>query len=286
MRTVSAFVRLSRPHFLLGGVLLFAVGAFSGENVDAVRYAIAQVMVTAAQITAHYVNEYADVEVDSHVTNRTFFSGGSGVLTADIFDPRVARHAASISSAVAVGTAAIVATYSIPVAMLGLATLAVSWAYSMPPVRLLDTGLGELATTLVVAAAVPLIGSLAQGGSPSASLWWSIAILAPIHFAMMLAFEIPDLETDAEAGKRVLAVRIGRASTIWLMVLLVVAAGIVAAVAGLTGAITAPAAWGVLAGGVPVLIAAAGLRKNNYPVLTAAAVATLVVAGVALLVGS
>ncbi len=286
MRTVSAFIRLSRPHFLLGGVLLFAVGAFSGEEVDAARYVIAQIMVTAAQITAHYVNEYADVEVDSFVTNRTFFSGGSGVLTAHIFEPLLARHAAMVSSAIAVSAAAIVATYSLPAAALGVATLGVSWAYSMPPVRLLDTGLGELATTLVVAAAVPLIGSLAQGGSTPESLWWSIAVLVPIHFGMMLAFEIPDLETDAEAGKRVLAVRIGRQVTIQLMAFLVIVAGIVAVVAGVIGAIAALAAWGVLAAAVPAVIAAEGLRRNNYSILTAAAVATLVVAGSALLAGS
>ena len=286
MRTVSAFIRLSRPHFLLGGVLLFAVGAFSGEEVDATRYVIAQIMVTAAQITAHYVNEYADVEVDSFVTNRTFFSGGSGVLTAHIFEPLVARHAAVVSSGIAVSAAAIVATYSVPAAMLGMITLAVSWAYSMPPVRLLNTGFGELATTLVVAGAVPLIGSLVQGGSPPASLWWSIAVLVPIHFAMMLAFEIPDLETDAKAGKRVLSVRIGRCNTTRLMALLVMAAGITAAVAGVIEAISALTAWGVLAAAVPAVISADGLRRNNYSVLTAAAVATLVVAGVALLVGS
>jgi 1,4-dihydroxy-2-naphthoate octaprenyltransferase len=262
------------------------VGAFSGGEVDWTRYLVAQIMVTAAQITAHYVNEYADVEVDLHVTNRTFFSGGSGVLTADIFDPLVARHAAVVSSAIAVSAAAIVATFSVPAAVLGLVTLAISWAYSMPPVRLLGTGLGELATTLVVAVAVPLIGSLAQDGPQSASLGWSIAVLVPIHLAMMLAFEIPDLETDAAAGKRVLAVRIGRRRTIRFMALLAITAGTIAALAGLIGAIAAPAAWGVLVGGFPLLIAAEGLRKRNYPVLTAAAVATLVVAGIALLAGS
>lgn len=286
MRTILAFIRLSRPHFLLGGVLLFAVGAFSGGKINVTRYVIAQIMVTAAQITAHYVNEYADVEADSFVTNRTFFSGGSGVLTAEVFEPIVARQAALVSSAVAVGAAAVLATNSLPAAVLGLASLAVSWAYSMPPVRLLDTGLGELATTLVVAGAVPLIGSLAQGGSTPASLWWSIAILVPIHFAMMLAFEIPDLETDAAAGKRVLAVRIGQPSTIWFMGISLLATGAIATVAGLTGAIEALAAWGVLAAAVPALMGGEGLRKNNNPVLTGAAVATLVVAGAALLVGN
>lgn len=285
MRKVSAFIQLSRPHFLLGGVLLFAVGSFSGGRgeVDVSRYVIAQIMVTASQITAHYVNEYADVDADRHVTNRTFFSGGSGILTAAIFDPVLARHAAVVSSAIAVSAAAIVATFSVSAAVLGLATLVISWVYSMPPMRLLGTGFGEFATTMVVAVAVPLIGWLVQSGPQTASLLWSIAVLFPVHFAMILAFEIPDLETDAAAGKRVLAVRIGRRWTIRVMAVCALAAAVLASIAGLVGAIAATTAWGALGGGVPALIAAVGLRRNHYPVVTAAAVATLVVVGIALL---
>ena len=286
MRSVWAFIRLSRPHFLLGGILLFAVGGFSGDGIDTTRYVVAQIMVSAAQITAHYVNEYADIEVDRLVTNRTFFSGGSGVLTAGTFEPIVARRAAIVSSAIAVIAAGVVSTYSAPAAALGLAALAISWAYSMPPVRLLDTGLGEVATTLVVAAVVPVIGSLAQGGSQPKELWWSIAVLTPIHFAMMLAFEIPDLDTDAAAGKRVLAVRIGRRHTTRVMAASVIVAGAIAATAGLVGGLAAPAAWGVLAGAVPASVAAIGLKRNNFSMLTAAAVATLAVVALAILVGS
>ena len=54
-----SFVRLSRPHFLLGGFLMFWLGARSVSTFDTSGYVLGQAMVTSAQITAHYLNEYA-----------------------------------------------------------------------------------------------------------------------------------------------------------------------------------------------------------------------------------
>ena len=77
MISLMAFLRLSRPHFLMGGVLMYAVGVAQGKAIGIATYLLGQAMVSAAQVTAHYVNEYADVEADRLVKNRTMFSGGS-----------------------------------------------------------------------------------------------------------------------------------------------------------------------------------------------------------------
>jgi 1,4-dihydroxy-2-naphthoate octaprenyltransferase len=83
----------------------------------------------------------------------------------------------------------------------------------MPPLRLLATGFGEALTSITVAGMVPLVGALAMGATPSVSLWRAIAALVMAHMAMMLTFELPDLDTDRSAGKTVLAVRVGRVAT-------------------------------------------------------------------------
>ena len=62
MSSMWLFIQLSRPHFLVGGFLMVALGASSAPTVDWTVYALAQLMVTAAQVTAHYVNEYFDRE--------------------------------------------------------------------------------------------------------------------------------------------------------------------------------------------------------------------------------
>ncbi|MEE8331056.1 MAG: prenyltransferase [Acidimicrobiia bacterium] len=286
MKSLWAFIRLSRPHFLLGGLLMFAVGAATTEAIDAVHYAVAQLMVSATQITAHYVNEYADVDADRLVENRTLFSGGSGVLGEGLLRPVVALRSAAFATAAALGAAVAVATYSLPAAAVGLAALGVSWSYSMPPARLVASGWGEITVSLVVAGAVPLVGALVQGGTPSAALWWSMAVLVPIHLAMILSFELPDVASDAAAGKRVLAVRIGRGAAVRLTWWALSLAGAAAAVGGVSGGLSTPAALATTAGLVPMTLLGVGLRRGRYTLLTTSAVATLVVVGLGLAVGS
>lgn len=265
---------------------MFAVGAATTDSLDAVHYAVAQLMVSATQITAHYVNEYADVEPDRLVENRTLFSGGSGVLGEGLLHPVVALRSAAVATAVALGATVVVATYSLPAAAVGLAALGVSWSYSMPPARLVASGWGEGVVSLVVAGAVPLVGSLAQGEAAMAALWWSMAILVPIHFAMILSFELPDVASDGAAGKQVLAVRLGRGAAVRLMWWALALAGVAAVVGGVSGGLSTPAALATAAGLVPMTGLGFGLRWSRYTLLTTSAVATLVIVGLGLVVGS
>lgn len=228
------------------------------------------------QITAHYVNEYADREVDQGVTRRTMFSGGSGVLVSGELEPSVALRAAWASTTTGVVLAAVVWTVSPLAAAVGLTTVVVSWGYSMPPIRLLATGWGELATSLVVIVAVPTIGWAVQQAPANAALWWAIAILFPIHMAMMLAFELPDLESDAAAGKRVLGVRLGRARSIRLITLMLVVAAVIAAIGAATSGISARAGLAVAAGVIPATVLLRAIRGHDQTTTTLAAVSTLV----------
>lgn len=260
---------------------MFGLGAAIAGRVDVRGYVLGQTMVTAAQVTAHYVNEYADVVPDRSIEHRTWFSGGSGVLVDGRLEPTVALRAAMVTSAIAVVTAVVLSQRAPLAAVLGVIALAVSWLYSMPPVRLLGTGLGELATSAVVAGLVPTIGLLSQGGQILVGLWWSVAVLLPLHMAMMLAFEIPDLASDARAGKRVLAVRIGATHTRRLISAMLMAATLVGGVGWAFGAL--PPAVAVTIPLAAVLLAA--LRTERYHLLTASAVAAFVLAGAGLTIG-
>lgn len=278
------FVKLSRPHFLAGGALAFALGATTVPSIQIGRYLVAQLMVSAAQLSAHFLNEFADRFVDAGIINRTAFSGGSGVLGTGRVKPRVALVAGQVTSLVAVISAVVVWWFSPLAALLGVGALVVSWTYSMPPVRLLGTGWGELATTMVVVGLVPLIGAASQGSVASPALYLSIAILIPIHFAMMLAFEIPDIASDSAAGKRVMAVRLGRARTEVLIVASLSMAGFGLLIGVLGGVIASEAAWAYGAV-VPAWVAIVGLRKNRFGFGTLGAVVTLVVVIVGLTAG-
>ncbi len=276
---VFAFVRLSRPHFLLGGVLLHGVGAALAPTFGLRPFLWGQAMVTAAQLTAHYVNEHADRHSDRLVVNRTFFSGGSGVLSGGRLSQQVAVVAAVVTSMAALASAGVLATQAPAAALVVIPALVVSWLYSIPPVRLLSTGWGEVATSVVVAIGVPLVGLLSQGGVPSAG-FWSISIpLTVIHVGMMLVFAIPDIESDRQAGKLVLAVRLGPrgalrlVSALWIGGLLALLSGVLPLGASAVGGITLAMMAAVGAVGL-----ASGAGGGRYGWSTALAVAVLVTA--------
>ncbi len=276
-----AFVKLSRLHFLVGGAVLYGLGAVTVPGAGPGLYLLGQALVSAAQLTAHYVNEYADFEADRGVFNRTIFSGGSGVLASGALHRRVALRAAIVTSASTLVLAALVAPSSRTAAILGLLALASAWGYSMPPLRILNTGWGEVVASLVVAVLVPVTGAAVNGGTVTTPLAWTVVSLFFIHMAMLLAFELPDLDSDAEAAKTVLAVRLGRTRTRQVMVAAICAAGVLSVLAIARGSTSFwPTALSILPAAVTVISA----YQDAYRYLTMAAVTTLMTFAVASLI--
>jgi 1,4-dihydroxy-2-naphthoate octaprenyltransferase len=214
-----AVVRLGRPQFLVGGFLLYGLGAavavLGGARCSPGVYALGQAAVTAIQLMTHYANDFFDAAADRANLTPTRWSGGSRVLVAGALPDGVARTAAGVLLAMA--AALIVAVHRAggpggPVAALSLmGALALAWMYSAPPARLHSRGLGELTTALVVTGLVPVIGFVLQAGGTRglAPLLLAQVPLAGLQFAMLLAIELPDAAGDAAVGKRTLVVRLG-----------------------------------------------------------------------------
>ncbi len=226
MRALPAFVRLSRPLFLYGGLAGVALGAavarHLGHRLDLATYLWVQGLVSAFQLMVHYANDYFDRASDACAEQaggalagrgRTPWSGGSGVLGAGELAPRVALIAALACAALGLAATArfgLVGNHT--VAGLGVAILVLAWCYSAPPPRLAARGLGELDTALVVAVLVPCAGFAAFAGRVAADV---LAVTLPCGLAMlamMLAVEMPDAGVDYLAGKRNLVVRWGVAT--------------------------------------------------------------------------
>jgi len=97
LRAVRLFIKLSRPFFLLGAALVYALGVgianYLGVTVDWGLYLLGQAWVTTMQLATHYFNEYFDSPADAANTNRTLFSGGSGALGEDGLPREVALWA-------------------------------------------------------------------------------------------------------------------------------------------------------------------------------------------------
>lgn len=205
---------MTRPLFLVGGVLLYLLGAFAaaaaGATLDFKKLLIGQALVTFIQLMTHYTNEYFDIEGDRLNAHRTWFSGGSGVLASGDLPPKAALYAA-ISCAILGLLALIIASQQAAIlSIFGLLGLLAAWSYSGPPLTLARTGWGELTASFLVAMLVPLVGyAMQSGGRVSPVILMACIPLILIHLAMLIAFQIPDRIADAQSGKRTLLVRLG-----------------------------------------------------------------------------
>ena len=262
-RKLSAFLRLSRPIFLLGGIALYALGAlvarYEGYPLDWGAYLVGQLFVSSLQLMTHYLNEYWDMEVDQLNKSRTLFSGGSVVLSGGELPREIALSAAFVCMAVNSASAiALVFQYRAGPAAWAIMLLALLGAlfYSSPPLKLASTGYGELTASVIVAGLVPAFAHLLQTGRPSLLILLATAPLVVFHYAMLIAFEFPDFLSDEAAGKKTLLVRIGRRNGATLHNTLIVAALVLATANSFIGlpikvaisvAITAPLAlWQVI----------------------------------------
>ena len=215
-RQLRLFFQLSRPLFLLGGILLYALGAaiaaYLGFQIVASIYLLGQIIVTSIQLMTQYLNEYYDTTNDEENENRTPFTGGSGAIGPD----KLSRDTALYSAAAAI---TIAATASVVLLVAGERSI-VSWLiiliafagaffYSSPPLKLSNSGYGELTTSFIVAGFVPALAFTLQTDELHKLVIMSTMPLIALHFAMMLAFELPDYASDLKNNKRTLMIRAG-----------------------------------------------------------------------------
>ncbi len=213
---LRALIRLARPSFLLGGLVLHGLGVAMarGESrpLDAQALLWGQLVVTMGQLLTHFSNDYFDRVADELHPQRPQWSGGSGVLPEGLLPARWALVAACCAGGAALLAAARLALLIRPSALTALllgGAIVLAWSYSSPPLRLHATGLGELAGAGLLAILTPLTGYHLQGGTRHMSTVLALLPLAALQLAMLLNVSLPDVHSDGAAGKRTLAVRIG-----------------------------------------------------------------------------
>ncbi len=195
-------------------------------------------------------------------TARTPFSGGSGVLVERELSAAMVLRLSLLLFAVAGGIGVYLAIVRGPAVMaLVLTGIAVGYAYTAPPLRLVYRGLGELAVGFCFG---PLLVAGAYFVQTQRLDWVVVVASVPVGLltvAILYVNEFPDYVADRAAAKRTLIVRIGPARAVWgyygllaltyLSVVLAVGAGLMPRLALLT-LLTLPAA----------VRAAAGLSRN------------------------
>ncbi|MAS36317.1 MAG: prenyltransferase [Anaerolineaceae bacterium] len=216
LRYIWALIRLGRPHFLAGGVILYLLGVsmalYSGAALNVSALFWGQLVVTATQLMTHYANDYFDLGADQANRTPTVWSGGSRVLVNGRVPARIALSIALALAGFVFVANLILSTQIQPGAgTFGLLLLAqlLAWFYSAPPVRLHSRGIGELSTAVTVTLLTPLVGFYLQMGAITRLPVLAVLPLCCMQFAMLLVIEFPDAAGDRFAGKRTLVVRLG-----------------------------------------------------------------------------
>lgn len=258
----------TRPAFLsvtfVGCLLGLGSAAASGVTLSPTLATLTLFFALVAHAGANVINDYYDAlsGCDAANTMRVFpFTGGSrfiqnGVLTVEA----TGRFGYALLFAVVPAGLWLTAVSDGGLILIGLAGLAVGWAYSAPPFRLQGRGLGEIGITLawlLVVVGSDFVQRHAFSPLPAA---------AGLGFALLVASvlyinQFPDRVADAKSGKRTLVVRLGPAAARWGYVALVVLAYVW--VAALTAVDVLPlAALFSLVPAAGNVIAARGLWPN------------------------
>ncbi|MGZ4613025.1 MAG: 1,4-dihydroxy-2-naphthoate polyprenyltransferase [Kineosporiaceae bacterium] len=249
MATPAQWVSGARPRTLPAAVspVLVGTGAAAGlGGADVARAALALVVALALQVGVNYANDYSDgVRGTDDVRVGPFRLTGS--RAAPPGQVRAAAFAA-FGVAAAAGLALIALSGAWWLVTVGVAAVAAAWFYTGGPRPYGYAGLGEVFVFVFFGLVAVLGTTYTQAGQVSwATLCGAVAIGA-LACAILVANNLRDIPTDANAGKRTLAVRLGDAGTRRCYVALVAAAFVLVPAA----AVQRPWAWLAL----PAVVAA------------------------------
>jgi len=245
----------TRPKFFPASVLPVLAGSAWGFSItgrlDWLPFALALAATVCLHAAANVLNDIGD---DSGGTDRVNneriypYTGGSrfiqrGILSAD--DMRQ-WGLALLALAAALGVALLLLE-GLPVLWFGLLGAALAVLYSLGPLRLNASGLGELAVGLAFGV-LPVTGAawLQSGSIDLPLLVFSLPVACWVT-AILLINEVPDRRADGANGKRTLPVRMGLGATATLYGFLHISA------AGLALLLSARGVLPPLAPAVPLL---------------------------------
>jgi 1,4-dihydroxy-2-naphthoate octaprenyltransferase len=217
-RGPATWLAATRPGFLAVTAVAVLVGTIAAIHGGAAprlpEAAAALAGALAAHAGANVLNDVHDARLGGDAINVDRvapFTGGSRFIQDGVLDERTmaALAAALLAAVVPIGLWLAWRSGSGLVGI-GLAGLALGWAYSAPPLALMTRGLGEaavgLAWWLVVAGA-----AFVQAGRVDAPAAVAGVALAFSLVAILVLNQFPDLRADAAVGKRNAVVRLGPA---------------------------------------------------------------------------
>jgi 1,4-dihydroxy-2-naphthoate octaprenyltransferase len=224
----------ARPRTLPAAVVPVALGlgcAGGHGPISWWRAALALVVSLALQVGVNYANDYSDGVRGTDAVR----VGPVRLVASGLAAPGAVKRAALAAFGVAaLAGLVLAAATSWWLLLVGVAAIAAAWGYTGGPRPYGYLGLGEL-FVFVFFGLVATVGTTYVAVEELTGLSVVIGCAAGfVACALLVVNNLRDIPTDAAAGKRTLAVRLGDANTRWLYVALLVATAaaiVVAAIA-------------------------------------------------------
>ena len=212
--SVATWIAASRPKTLPAAIVPVVVGTACAYAVGAIAWAPALAALAGAiaiQIGTNFANDVFDAEKGADTAERV---GPLRAVSAGLISAGAMKRAMILAFAVACAFGAyLVSVGGWPIAVIGLASVASGIAYTGGPFPFGYYGLGELFVFLFFGLAAVCGTYFVQVHTLTPAAVVAAAGVGALVTAILVVNNYRDLETDRRAGKRTLAVRLGRKGT-------------------------------------------------------------------------
>jgi 1,4-dihydroxy-2-naphthoate octaprenyltransferase len=269
------WVSAARPATLWASAAPVAVGNGLAWGEGAFRWDACLVTMAAAlliNIGANFANDASDARRGADGPARI---GPARAVASGLISPRAMWTAVAVVFALAAtGGVYLAVIAGWPVLVIGTASLAAALAYTGGPHPYGYLGLGEAAVFVFFGLAATVGARFVHDATAPAAAWLLALPMGLTVTAILMANNVRDVDTDRAAGKRTLAVVLGRQGGRYLYAALVGGAFVTLALEGALGAVPRLCLLGLLAAPLAVPVAAAILRETEGPALIRALRAT------------
>jgi len=241
---VNVWVEAARPRTLPASAAPVLVGTAAGADAGGLvwwRFLLALLVAVAVQVAVNFANDYFDGVRGIDTVQR---AGPRRAVASGLVSPPTMLAAVFVAIAVAaVAGIVLAAAVSWWLLLVGLGSFIALLGYSGGPRPYASAGLGEVFVFVFFGLVATAGSSYVQHRQVPASAWIGGVATGLLAVAILVVNNLRDVPTDAVAGKRTLAVRIGEARTRLLFVGLIAAA---LALAAIGVPLASHSAWPVL----------------------------------------